>query len=425
VLSARLAFLPRLWPVLHGKPPCGALADTVFPLFPSSPAQRTYYTLVHWTYHVLLGACAFGLFLVDVATSSVSRYFVQQENRITEPPDYRLIITPSIFPPEIWYKIFVLACVDGGQTGCALSLVSRYIRELSMGTRLQSVAVYGHLGLKHLLRTLHHTREDSRRVRFLFVGYSSHDIAFFKRNPYQRSSPSFLSRLNFLAAPKRDECAEMQAIYDQIITLVAPYLESLTLFLPRISRIIPATVHLPRLLDLTSLEGPAHGDPPPLPCPRLRRLHVSLISEQGLLQWMEGTPELENLRVWISCYDPECLPRTIGSLMGLDVRTTTNYNTFTFNSATQPKHIQYPRVSKLRYLVVKPYPLYYPTYTVDWDAQLPKRMRLPSLNGDNDKRQIVDLVILPWLGEWSQENAIRDWEQVVEGSGDGAWEVIC
>jgi hypothetical protein len=342
---------------------------------------------------------------------------------MTEPANYRPVTTPSIFPPEIWCKIFVLACIDGGQTGCALSLVSRYIRELSKGIRLQSVSVYGHLGLKHLLRTLHHTPQDSRRVRFLFVGYSSHDMAFFNRDPWQRSSPSFLSRFTFFAAPERNEGAEMQATYDQIIMLVAPYLESLTLLLPRISRTIPAMIQLPRLLDLTSLEGPSHGDPP-LPCPHLRRLHVGLKSEQGLLQWMEGTPELENLRVLTLCYHRDDLLPMIGSLMGLDVPTTTDPNIFTFTSVTQPKHIRYPRVSKMRYLVVKPCLLYYP-YEVNWDAQLPKRMRLPSLNGDDDERQIVELVILPWLGRYSQEDAIRDWKQVVEGSGDGAWGIIC
>ncbi|KZP03534.1 hypothetical protein FIBSPDRAFT_768813, partial [Athelia psychrophila] len=46
-------------------------------------------------------------------------------------------------PPELWHHIFDIVCIDGGQMGCALSLVSRYIRECSRPYKLRSVALRG------------------------------------------------------------------------------------------------------------------------------------------------------------------------------------------------------------------------------------------------------------------------------------------
>ncbi|KZP07164.1 hypothetical protein FIBSPDRAFT_690359, partial [Athelia psychrophila] len=46
-------------------------------------------------------------------------------------------------PTELWRHIFAFACTDGGQTGCALSLVSRYIHECSKPFKLRSVALHG------------------------------------------------------------------------------------------------------------------------------------------------------------------------------------------------------------------------------------------------------------------------------------------
>jgi hypothetical protein len=74
-------------------------------------------------------------------------------------------------PTEIWHKIFALACVDGGATGCALSLVSRRFRELSAGTRLQSVAVSGLSDIRSLLGVLQELPEASRHVRVLYIDY--------------------------------------------------------------------------------------------------------------------------------------------------------------------------------------------------------------------------------------------------------------
>jgi hypothetical protein len=46
-------------------------------------------------------------------------------------------------PPEILALIFSYACTDDGYTGRSLSLVSRYISDVSKPYKLQSVAVRG------------------------------------------------------------------------------------------------------------------------------------------------------------------------------------------------------------------------------------------------------------------------------------------
>ncbi|EKM49562.1 uncharacterized protein PHACADRAFT_188658 [Phanerochaete carnosa HHB-10118-sp] len=50
-------------------------------------------------------------------------------------------------PPELVLNIASYACVDGGKTGCSLSLVSRYIRGATARARYQSVALFDPDGL--------------------------------------------------------------------------------------------------------------------------------------------------------------------------------------------------------------------------------------------------------------------------------------
>ncbi|KZP14737.1 hypothetical protein FIBSPDRAFT_704976, partial [Athelia psychrophila] len=40
---------------------------------------------------------------------------------------------------EVWEKILTLSCVDGGRTGCSLSLVSKAFHDASHRSRYHSV----------------------------------------------------------------------------------------------------------------------------------------------------------------------------------------------------------------------------------------------------------------------------------------------
>ncbi|KAH9939266.1 uncharacterized protein BXZ73DRAFT_99469 [Epithele typhae] len=50
-------------------------------------------------------------------------------------------LKPRALPEHLWEDIARLACVDGGFTGCSLSLTSKYIRAATRATRFHSVAL--------------------------------------------------------------------------------------------------------------------------------------------------------------------------------------------------------------------------------------------------------------------------------------------
>lgn len=49
----------------------------------------------------------------------------------------------EVIPVELWEKIGRYACLDGGYTGCSLSLVSRFMRDATRMSRYTSVALLG------------------------------------------------------------------------------------------------------------------------------------------------------------------------------------------------------------------------------------------------------------------------------------------
>ncbi|OBZ76094.1 hypothetical protein A0H81_03332 [Grifola frondosa] len=54
-------------------------------------------------------------------------------------------------PLEIWSKIFLLACTDGGATGAALAQVSKFFQAASLPIRLHSLAFTSLLQLESFL----------------------------------------------------------------------------------------------------------------------------------------------------------------------------------------------------------------------------------------------------------------------------------
>jgi hypothetical protein len=118
-------------------------------------------------------------------------YFVQQP------------LTASSLPPEIWDKIVKCACMDGGSTGCALSLVSHYIRDVSHSSRLQSIALDGLRALQSAALELDRRAPKARPVRFLY-----------------------LSNTN---ATTDEETQSWHALCVKIVTLISPTVEVLTI----------------------------------------------------------------------------------------------------------------------------------------------------------------------------------------------------
>ena len=67
-------------------------------------------------------------------------------------------------PVEIWGEIYAFACTDGGRTGRALSLVSRFINETSKPYKLQSISVIGKRQLDAFADLIEQTPTHLRRI---------------------------------------------------------------------------------------------------------------------------------------------------------------------------------------------------------------------------------------------------------------------
>ncbi|KZP29496.1 hypothetical protein FIBSPDRAFT_727497, partial [Athelia psychrophila] len=73
------------------------------------------------------------------------------------------------FPVELWHHIFAFACTDGGPTGSALALVSRYIHECAKPFKLHSVALHGTRQAAAFVDALERTPASQAGVRHLFI----------------------------------------------------------------------------------------------------------------------------------------------------------------------------------------------------------------------------------------------------------------
>jgi len=169
-------------------------------------------------------------------------------------------------PPEICTKIFSSACLDTGFTGCSLSLVSKYVHEASLPTRLQSVSLRGHRQILAFASMLDRMSPHLRRIQHLFIS----------SNPLP---PCDTDNMN-----KTNGDKEIAGAVLGILKNAARRLELLDLALTDDieSSIDPARISLPRLKELTTngifVFRQLEGDQITLtlePCHELRRLHVS------------------------------------------------------------------------------------------------------------------------------------------------------
>jgi hypothetical protein len=85
-----------------------------------------------------------------------------------------MVVSFTDLPPELWDKIVQLACTDGGKTGCALSLVSRRVRELSHLFRLQSIALLKPVQMEQFHEQLKNRPNNERCLWYMFIDRNSH-----------------------------------------------------------------------------------------------------------------------------------------------------------------------------------------------------------------------------------------------------------
>ena len=185
-------------------------------------------------------------------------------------------------PTELWLRIFALACLDSGRTGCALSATSHRFRYLSAEYRYQSISVTSAEQIYALWEQLRSVPQSLRQIRHLHVRrsvplagprYPPSDVA---RPIVERHSWYFpYFRETIAASLEFDE-----KIHD-LLTWAAPTLETLSIFwvsqYPQAPSNFLGLLRFPSLAELTVRGALIVPDDNVHFAPQLQRLNVASI----------------------------------------------------------------------------------------------------------------------------------------------------
>ena len=166
--------------------------------------------------------------------------------------DIRFSFSMHYIPDELWIMIFRLVCLDGGTTGRRLSLVSKYIHEVSKPVKFQSIILRGFNETVAFLSLLRATPQRHICIYHLFV---YEDCGCYTLH---RSLTAPLNRILLIVGPA---LRTLVIRFDHSLTrplfpLILPVLEELTIFSASDEHVLPYTEPIK-----------------PLPC--LKRIHYA------------------------------------------------------------------------------------------------------------------------------------------------------
>lgn len=194
-------------------------------------------------------------------------------------------------PTEIWARIFSFACTDRGLTGCALSEVSRYVRNTSRTVRYKSVGLQYIHSIVLFLKVLEGLQPEDRQVENLFL--STPSAANLVINEPKGSATS-------LNESKGKALLAMSRILD----LVAPTVEHLFANVTYNQHdLLALPQYLPRLSTFT-LMGPPLGlslrwsQHNTISSPSLRALRVNSNAESSIQHIMKGASSLQQIHIF-------------------------------------------------------------------------------------------------------------------------------
>jgi hypothetical protein len=187
-----------------------------------------------------------------------------------------------ILPTELWQQIALFACVDGGRTGCSLSLVSQEMRAITSHCRYHTLAFSSSRRL--VLFAKHLERAWLAQVACAAMIIAPQPIAHRRYNRFE-SWP--------------DEALDARGIAAALIVLhaVAPALEllcSVTWGALGYTRVLEL-MEFPALRDLIWDEGDMAPTTARATLPSLRRLHVSRLTLPTAFATL--APNLVELRI--------------------------------------------------------------------------------------------------------------------------------
>lgn len=176
-------------------------------------------------------------------------------------------------PPEIHVRIFSYACTDDGTTGCALSLVSHYFREVSYPCQWQCISL---AGFKRVVRLARETQVIRRRkpVYHLFLSdrYSPPPNCYPHPEDHTAYELELLPALCTIMEYASDSLETLSFFSDACFYDGASAVRHLLSFpYPRLKELTLRACCTPR-----QLAGPLPGDSLPCQTPSLERLHLAL-----------------------------------------------------------------------------------------------------------------------------------------------------
>lgn len=201
-------------------------------------------------------------------------------------------------PTEVWQKIFTLACLDSGQTGRSLSLVSRYFHAISEPTKLQSISIEGTDHIVAFAAILDNTPAHLRHVRHFFVSTRDRDedeeplramqqgVIDAMENHGAHSEEWIKSRQQLaqaMASRRSRQEKREKAIFislQRILRNIASKVETMSLFLPSgedTNHIFSTTFPLLEELTVYGRFPRIHDHAAAVTLPNLRCLHLHLI----------------------------------------------------------------------------------------------------------------------------------------------------
>jgi len=210
-----------------------------------------------------------------------------------EPPVTTLTFTAvKNCPAEIWSRIFSLACTDSGYTGRSLSLVSKYIQQVSMPYKYRTLLV-PERQLRPLIYTLKRRPVGARSVRHLFVSSGRWEKG------------------------EADNSKFFETDRNRLLSLIAPSLQTLCIGSGPVSLTLPFT--LPALVDLVVLRQPFENcytnslDNMALCYPILRRLYIGHYLYDEVPEFIKALPPtVKTLRIGSYLPNMSCLYSALG-----------------------------------------------------------------------------------------------------------------
>ncbi|KAF7981944.1 hypothetical protein HWV62_30729 [Athelia sp. TMB] len=355
----------------------------------------------------------------------------------------------DIAPPEIWTTISAYACTDAGSTGRSLSLVSKFIRDVSAPFKLQSMSIHGRQQAVAFQDLLLRTPPHLRRVRYLYLSSTLHcpSPMGVADSDSEEASDSFEAVMALRQPRKRKtwyailkerqkEVQQQQQIVialNRVLQTTAEWVEVLYLDDHDPFHVSDSPLIIfPRLEELASSSFPIHDSPDDgngpralAVCPKLRRWHLMSLPimqfrgrEGDILSTIAAiAPSITHL--FFSDFQQEILfPSDLKFALDVIEPQQSSFRTvLTYTSGLNQPTSYIGRLPKsIENVYVKPAP-----------PPSPGRcgysyMCYESLKGDLEALSRTDsrIVLLPSYVDHRARCTVSGWEERIDG-GDGCW----